>query len=63
MLDNVFDYEKDGNMEDTPYTWVDAHALGNKVTRMTPLGAKIAAQVFYKTLPLNLDVTHILKTL
>ena len=38
MLDNVFDYEKDGNMEDKPYTWVDAHALGNKVTRMTPLG-------------------------
>jgi len=38
MSDKVFDYDKDGNMEDKSYTWADAHSLGNRMTRMTPLG-------------------------
>jgi hypothetical protein len=38
MSNEVFDYEKDGNMEDKPFTWKDAHSIGNRMTKLTPTG-------------------------
>jgi hypothetical protein len=38
MSDKVFDYENEDNTEDKDFTWADAHSIGNRMTRLTPMG-------------------------